>query len=105
MRSPLLTNGFSMATQKNVVAAPQADQEIEETAEVQANTQVEPQSAPIAESLEKGTYVHLRSVYGHMHHPFQLPLTFETNKSTKVEVDNWVLAQVDAGKLTLYTDD
>lgn len=54
-----------------------------------------------AKSLVEGKVAMMRAVHGYMVHPNQVPLTFDTDRVTKVVVDRWVVIQHEAGKLAV----
>lgn len=60
---------------------------------------VKPEDAPKTRS-KKAVYV--RAVYGNLHHLFT-GVTFTTDPK-KVEIDGFLQAQLDAGKLEIVTD-
>lgn len=59
-----------------------------------------PPPAP-AGTLKVGSTAMLTAVYGRLVHPYQVPLEFNQGVITKVDVDDWVVTQFEAGKLRL----
>jgi hypothetical protein len=55
------------------------------------------QAAPKQSTADQ--VAHLKAVYGYMVHPFTNE-TFNIDRVTAAMLDNWVQAQIDAGKLT-----
>ena len=61
-----------------------------------------PAAAP---KLVKGKKARLVAVHGLMVHPFSNPeVRFTPGDSRSIEVDDWVLVQVEAGKLAVSED-
>ena len=61
-----------------------------------------PAAAP---KLVKGKKARLIAVHGLMVHPFSNPeVRFQPGDSRSIEVDDWVLVQVEAGKLAVSED-
>lgn len=60
-----------------------------------------PAAAPEKVTLEEGKPALMRAVYGYMAHPWQVPLSFDVDRVTKVVVDRWVVIQFEAGKLRI----
>lgn len=65
-----------------------------------------PAAAPAAApKLVKGKKARLIAVHGLMVHPFTNPeVRFTPGDSRSIEVDDWVLVQVEAGKLVVSED-
>ena len=65
-----------------------------------------PAAAPAAApKLVKGKKARLIAVHGLMVHPFSNPeVRFQPGDSRSIEVDDWVLVQVEAGKLAVSED-
>ena len=65
-----------------------------------------PAAAPAAApKLVKGKKARLIAVHGLMVHPFSNPeVRFTPGDSRSIEVDDWVLVQVEAGKLAVSED-
>lgn len=59
----------------------------------------------IADAKEAGLVIGkktiLTAVHGRMIHPNQVPLEFNPGEMTPVKVDQWVIAQFEAGKLKM----
>ena len=62
-------------------------------------------AAPAAAKLTKGKKARFTAVHGLLVHPFSDPeVRFTPGDSRSIEVDDWVLIQVEAGKLAVSED-
>ena len=93
----MATNHLSQNRAQTPAAQPKSDAPVDTKPEAGTTSEIKPEPAGLIE----GEAALLRAVYGHMHHPFQVPLTFDTDRHTKVVVDRWVIVQFEAGKLAL----
>lgn len=61
-----------------------------------------PTKADAASTITVGQPARLKAVHGRLHHPYLKPeVVFDMDKSHKIEVDDWVKVQFDAGKLAI----
>ena len=61
-----------------------------------------PAKADAAPTVTVGQTARLKAVHGRLHHPYLKPeVVFDIDKSHKIEVDDWMKVQFDAGKLAI----